>query len=970
MLFLGVRPDPHNAPRGQTKRRKRTTEPMAASDLGVEASANGEGTVKSSGEPPVGNDVNSKSVVDVGTNPPVVSEGEGANPPDAPRTPAMSDEAPPEEDVDDLDYDHDESFALDEDDDEMDLTAEMARLGLKDEDDDVEGTDSGDERPVADASFDLNDSRDFGGDDEEEAEVRRRMDAELEMNLRRAELKHVELELKLVTSEENVRLAKEALAKAEAERDEVQRQAHAAWGEVGEVEKLIGEERARREEEDAAKALAAHQARAVVEADDLRQRGNEAYRRGDSAEAETAYKQAIDALQSCDIALVEPSHLTLRTNRAAALMSLGRTREALQECEEVLRINPHNVRALSRAGNCCVKLGDLDAAKTHVDSICLAPGASAEDLKAAGDQNQKILVASVERDRLVGNDSYRRGDYDEALRWYNAALDAAKDVSETDALRAVKVGLHTNRAAALLMKGRPLPAAEDCCSALRLDSTHTKAQVRLSRCLLQLGDFAEARQEATDVLDRTNAELQSKSEAHNVIKDIETVEGAVKDVGDKLKLAEIKSQAERNKAAGGMWVDDFDVAAVAKEGLQELAGAMVLAPMVPDLITLQAEALRFLRRHEEALQLLSGKKSVNARRKFLEIRLHFDVGDVAACIQAGAEVQHLLDLIPELKAAAALKRENGEPVKEEKKKENDEEEEEDEQEQAMADLAMVPDPEGLLMLLEKATKISTCKDDGRAAFKSGRHQEALALYNEALQMSCGVPALEGLFLSNICACEQALGRYADALSSAGTAVAVAPSFVKAHSRLATIYSELGMLSDAQAAYRTMMQLSLDDKEETQARTNLASVTARAKNDHPIDWIALLGVETSAGAADVKKAYRQLALVHHPDKAGKGGVSATVAKARAEMSGKIFKYVGEANRVLTDASERAKWESAKARAERADRMYSTARSGNAHSTYHDAYTDRYDHYASAAYYHDMYDDMHDEYGDVTDNFYYD
>ena len=274
-----------------------------------------------------------------------------------------------------------------------------------------------------------------------------------------------------------------------------------------------------------------------------------------------------------------------------------------------------------------------------------------------------------------------------------------------------------------------------------------------------------------------------------------------------------------------MWVDDFDVAAVAKEGLQELAGAMVLAPMVPDLITLQAEALRFLRRHEEALQLLSGKSRSTRRRKFLEIRLHFDAGDVAACIQAGAEVQHLLDLIPELKAAAALKRENGEPVKEEKKKENDEEEEEDEQEQAMADLAMVPDPEGLLMLLEKATEISTCKDDGRAAFKSGRHQEALALYNEALQMSCGVPALEGLFLSNICACEQALGRHADALSSAGTAVAVAPSFVKAHSRLATIYSELGMLSDAQAAYRTMMQLSLDDKEETQARTNLASVTA-------------------------------------------------------------------------------------------------------------------------------------------------
>ena len=496
MLFLGVRPDPHNAPRGQTKRRKRTTEPMAASDLGVEASANGEGTVKSSATP-VGNDVNSKSVVDVGTNPPVVSEGEGAEPSGRTEDPAMSDEAPPEEDVDDLDYDHDESFALDEDDDEMDLTAEMARLGLKDEDDDVEGTDSGDERPVADASFDLNDSRDFGGDDEEEAEVRRRMDAELEMNLRRAELKHVELELKLVTSEARCPPGQGGTREGGAERDEVQRQAHAWWGEVGEVEKLIGEN-ALVERKRTPPGVGGAPGASRRGGGRLAPEGHEAYRRGDSAEAETAYKQAIDALQSCDIALVEPSHLTLRTNRAAALMSLGRTREALQECEEVLRINPHNVRALSRAGNCCVKLGDLDAAKTHVDSICLAPGASAEDLKAAGDQNQKILVASVERDRLVGNDSYRRGDYDEALRWYNAALDAAKDVSETDALRAVKVGLHTNRAAALLMKGRPLPAAEDCCSALRLDSTHTKAQVRLSRCLLQLGDFAEARQEATD----------------------------------------------------------------------------------------------------------------------------------------------------------------------------------------------------------------------------------------------------------------------------------------------------------------------------------------------------------------------------------------------------------------------------------------------------------------------------------------
>jgi hypothetical protein len=35
---------------------------------------------------------------------------------------------------------------------------------------------------------------------------------------------------------------------------------------------------------------------------------------------------------------------------------------------------------------------------------------------------------------------------------------------------------------------------------------------------------------------------------------------------------------------------------------------------------------------------------------------------------------------------------------------------------------------------------------------------AMGMYTEALVKSSGTPMLEGLFLSNICACEQAMGR--------------------------------------------------------------------------------------------------------------------------------------------------------------------------------------------------------------------
>jgi hypothetical protein len=167
-----------------------------------------------------------------------------------PQTPAMSDEA----DGGDGD-DVEDSFDLDEDgeraegEDDLDLTAEMARLGLDEEGEAREGGGEDADRE----SFDLDDSRDASAVmEEEEAEARRRVDAEFEMGLRRAELKHVELELKLVASEEAVRAAREALAAAEAERESVQAEAHAAWEEVGEVERRIAEESARREEEDAA----------------------------------------------------------------------------------------------------------------------------------------------------------------------------------------------------------------------------------------------------------------------------------------------------------------------------------------------------------------------------------------------------------------------------------------------------------------------------------------------------------------------------------------------------------------------------------------------------------------------------------------------------------------------------------------------------------------------------------------------
>ena len=59
-----------------------------------------------------------------------------------------------------------------------------------------------------------------------------------------------------------------------------------------------------------------------------------------------------------------------------------------------------------------------------------------------------------------------------------------------------------------------------------------------------------------------------------------------------------------------------------------------------------------------------------------------------------------------------------------------------------------------------------------------------------------------------------------------------------------------------------------------------------------DWYAVLGVPREAGDEEIKLAYRELALIHHPDRnAGKGAAA------------KKFMLVKEAYEILSDPNER-------------------------------------------------------------------
>lgn len=79
-----------------------------------------------------------------------------------------------------------------------------------------------------------------------------------------------------------------------------------------------------------------------MDPEQLKIMGNEDYKNGRFAEALALYDAAI---------AIDPKKASYRSNRSAALTALGRLLEAVFECREAIRIEPHYHRAHLRLGN-------------------------------------------------------------------------------------------------------------------------------------------------------------------------------------------------------------------------------------------------------------------------------------------------------------------------------------------------------------------------------------------------------------------------------------------------------------------------------------------------------------------------------------------------------------------------------------------------------------------------------------------
>ncbi|KAF9609201.1 hypothetical protein IFM89_014042 [Coptis chinensis] len=143
--------------------------------------------------------------------------------------------------------------------------------------------------------------------------------------------------------------------------------------------------------------------------EEVKKAGNEQYKRGHFAEALCLYDRAI---------ALSPDNAAYRSNRAAALTGLGRFMEAVNECEEAVRLDPAYGRAHQRLSSLHLRLGQVDDARRHLYFHGQHPDPA---------EVHKLQVVEKHLNRCT--DSRKVGDWKSTLREGDAAIAAGADSS-------------------------------------------------------------------------------------------------------------------------------------------------------------------------------------------------------------------------------------------------------------------------------------------------------------------------------------------------------------------------------------------------------------------------------------------------------------------------------------------------------------------------------------------------------------
>ncbi|KAI6041227.1 hypothetical protein EDC04DRAFT_3089205 [Pisolithus marmoratus] len=213
-------------------------------------------------------------------------------------------------------------------------------------------------------------------------------------------------------------------------------------------------------------------------------------------------------------------------------------------------------------------------------------------------------------------------------------------------------------------------------------------------------------------------------------------------------------------------------------------------------------------------------------------------------------------------------------------------------------LRLDPGHEDASRLRKRIKDVERLKEEGNTAFKSGKMQDAVDRYTEALERIGDMEEegkggqIRATLLSNRATTQLKLERFEEALADTEASLALCPTSFKALRTRARINLHLEKMDAAVADFKAAMEqagIEGAGADVTALRTELKKAEAALKRSKTKDYYKTLGLSRDCTEADIKKAYRRESLKHHPDKAKK------------------FKLVVEAHAVLSDPQRRQRYD---------------------------------------------------------------
>ncbi|KAI5243176.1 TPR-like protein [Aureobasidium subglaciale] len=205
-----------------------------------------------------------------------------------------------------------------------------------------------------------------------------------------------------------------------------------------------------------------------------------------------------------------------------------------------------------------------------------------------------------------------------------------------------------------------------------------------------------------------------------------------------------------------------------------------------------------------------------------------------------------------------------------------------------------PDFKDAVKYLRMVQKLDRMKEEGNGFFKTGKYQQAVETYTSALEVDPQNRGTNSKILQNRALCYTKLKEWQKAIEDCERALKLDPSYTKARKTKAKAMGESG---DWEAAVKELKSVAESNPEEPGIAKEIRNAELELKKSKRKDYYKILGVEKDADDGQIKKAYRKLAIIHHPDK-NQGD----------EAAADRFKDIGEAYETLSDSEKRARYDS--------------------------------------------------------------